>query len=204
MDGQSRSTQTGSSLGASSGQSGGTSYSEARSQSRSKSETESHSTGRTVGASVGESRSVGKNRSKSTSVYDEKEEVPDHKSRTFWSLQEIQAKQQGELMNLPTGVALVKNDVSQPTYVKIPHVQGIAWSKHTSERKIRATEERLRRANAKYYAPSAQVEAEAIKRQTELFDAPLQLNEIDLDDYREADPDNRQRPEDDDGVEFVE
>jgi len=203
-DAQSHSTQAGSSSGTNSGRSGGTSYSEARSQSRSQSETESHSAGHTVGHSEGKGRSVGKNRSTTTSVYDEKEEVPDLKSVTFWSLQEIQAMQQGELMNLPTGMALIKNDIGDPTYVKIPHVKGIAWSKYTSERKISATEERLRRANAKYYAPRAQVEAEAIQRQTLFFNAPLQLNEIDLDDYHEANPDGQRHPEDDDGIDFVE
>lgn len=155
-----------------------------------------------MGLSDGESHSVGKNRSRTTSVYDEKEEVPDLKSVTFWTLQELQAMQQGELMNLPTGMALIKNDIGEPTYVKIPQVKGIAWSRYTSERKIQATEERLRRANAKYYAPRAQVEAEAIQRQTLFFNAPLRLNEIDLDDYHDINPDGQRRPEDDDGFEF--
>jgi hypothetical protein len=202
-DGTSTGYQWGKSSGNNSARSGGNSYSEARSQSHAESETESQTRGHTVGTSEGESRSIGKNQSKSVSVYDEKYDVPDMKSRTFWSLQEIQAKQQGKLMNLPTGLALMKNDIGDPAYVKIPHVKGVAWSKYTSPDKIRATEERLRRANAKYYAPRADVEAEAIRRQERIFGARLRLNEVDLDDYHVVNPDEQQRPEDDDGIEFV-
>ncbi len=162
------------------GHSGGTGYADARGQSHTNTHTQSHSTGGSQGTSDSVSHSKAVSRSKTTAPYDEKEEYQEISSTTFWSLPELQAMQQGDLMTLPTGIALFNNEGGTPAYIKIPYVKPIAITERSSAKKLAQTKIRLQTANPRYYAPKLTIEQEAHNRQIPFFGEPLQLNEMDL------------------------
>lgn len=164
------------------GKSGGTSYTEARAQSEGTTHTESHMEGGNKSETKGTSRTKTTNKSQTVGVYDEKEEYKEITGVTLWTAQKLQLMQQGKLMNLPTGVALMKNANGTPTYVKVPRVQSVTKTERGSMRLLARAEARMLSANAEYYAPLDLIQEEAELRQIKIFGEPLRLDEQNLED----------------------
>jgi len=177
-----RSGGDGSSRGHTDTKSGSASYSEARSGAHSETHADSHSEGGNRSQSRGTSHNEGWTETETTGPYAAKYEYEEVVSTSFYSVADQQHKKLGDLMNLPTGFALAKNDIAKPVKIRIPYIPDVRWRGESSLERLEETEVRIRESNATYYAPRSAVLAEAEARQMKFFKKPLLLDEVGLDD----------------------